>query len=534
MKKPIVIHPFLLALFPILTFFSFNIYLISFFDILLSLVCVLVFTILLLLLSNLLIKNNIKAGIIVSIFGFLSFSFGHVHNLINDLQIGSITIDKASYLFLIWIILFVWGAIYIIRTDKDFYILTKYLNFVSGLLIVISLIQIGAYELKPKIDWYDNSDPVNMKTNTMNTEKDTVFPNIYYIILDGYARADILEEIYHHDNSEFLNHLKNKGFYIADKSRSNYCQTSLSLSSSLNLKYLNNSVDQTNSEDNDRMSLKKMITNNHVFKYLKQFGYKIAAFNSNYDLTEIKNADNYFPFSSTYIHEFNYVFLNTTPIPYVINKLYKYLNIQEPYKYDYLSGLHQYDLHRKNILYVFDHIEDTFSIKSPAFVFIHVVSPHPPFIFGQNGQSIYPDRSYSKSDGSHFMGRKEASKAEYIDCYRNQLIFINAKIKELVNNIITKSTRPSIIILQGDHGPGSHLEWEDVENTNLKERLSILNAYYLPENGDKHLYKEVTPVNTFRIIFNHYFGMNYKLLKDESYFSTWSYPYKFIKVKMGN
>ena len=64
----------------------------------------------------------------------------------------------------------------------------------------------------------------------------------------------------------------------------------------------------------------------------------------------------------------------------------------------------------------------------------------------------------------------------------------------------------------------------------LKECMTILNGYYLPNGGDKQLYNVITPVNTFRVIFNHYFNADYPLLKDENFFSTASHPYKFINV----
>ena len=60
--------------------------------------------------------------------------------------------------------------------------------------------------------------------------------------------------------------------------------------------------------------------------------------------------------------------------------------------------------------------------------------------------------------------------------------------------------------------------------------MKIFNAYYLPVDGNKLLYKSITPVNSFRLIFSHYFGADYPLLEDESYFSTEEEPYTFINV----
>jgi hypothetical protein len=60
--------------------------------------------------------------------------------------------------------------------------------------------------------------------------------------------------------------------------------------------------------------------------------------------------------------------------------------------------------------------------------------------------------------------------------------------------------------------------------------MCILNAYYLPDFDHEQLYDEITPVNTFRVVFNQYFGTEYGLLRDQGYFSTMRRPYKFINV----
>jgi len=114
--------------------------------------------------------------------------------------------------------------------------------------------------------------------------------------------------------------------------------------------------------------------------------------------------------------------------------------------------------------------------------------------------------------------------------YREQLMFTEKKMTAALDSIFAKSAVPPIIIIQADHGPGSGLRWEDVQGTDVRERLAILNAYYLPGGGDTLLYYEVSPVNTFRIVFNHYFGTNYELLEDKSYYSRLSRPFDFIDV----
>ena len=56
-----------------------------------------------------------------------------------------------------------------------------------------------------------------------------------------------------------------------------------------------------------------------------------------------------------------------------------------------------------------------------------------------------------------------------------------------------------------------------------------MNAYYLPGHNDK-LYPTITPVNTFRLIFDTYFGGKYDMLPDISYFSPVPKLYQFTEI----
>lgn len=57
----------------------------------------------------------------------------------------------------------------------------------------------------------------------------------------------------------------------------------------------------------------------------------------------------------------------------------------------------------------------------------------------------------------------------------------------------------------------------------------ILNAYYLPGHAEM-LYPRVSPVNTFRLVFNAYYGGSYDILDDVSYFSPVPHLYEFSEV----
>jgi hypothetical protein len=152
---------------------------------------------------------------------------------------------------------------------------------------------------------------------------------------------------------------------------------------------------------------------------------------------------------------------------------------------------------------------------------MHILVPHPPFVFDENGNAVDPPRAYSLADADEFHGSRE----EYWKGYRAQVIYINGKVLEAVDAILKKSKQPPIILIMGDHGPGSMFNY-DVNNPGcVWERSRNLYAIYLPgHKADQTLYPSISPVNTFRVIFNTYFGTDLPLLEDRTYFMAWQYP----------
>ncbi len=158
----------------------------------------------------------------------------------------------------------------------------------------------------------------------------------------------------------------------------------------------------------------------------------------------------------------------------------------------------------------------------PMFVFAHIMCPHPPFVFNRTGgRGLRMDWGFGDGVSSGQAG-------DYRQAYREQVGFINSRMPEIIDRILASSKPPPVLVLQADHGPGSKLDFEDAAKTDLRERMSILNAYYLPGAPAGTVYPTITPVNTFRVIFNTYLGANFKLLPDNSFFSCWSTPYKFV------
>ena len=157
-------------------------------------------------------------------------------------------------------------------------------------------------------------------------------------------------------------------------------------------------------------------------------------------------------------------------------------------------------------------------IKEPTFTILHSYPPHPPFVFNQSGE--VRKRSEYKLDGGWAI-------EQYID----QLIYLNRVVIDLIDGILEQSDKEPIIIIQSDHGPisswkeGSWKKGEPITELNQWERSGILNAYLLPGRCSSSLYPSITPVNSFRLVFDECFGTDFGLLEDQ----TWSNPQDWIR-----
>jgi hypothetical protein len=516
MIRRIAIHPLLFAVFPILFSLANNMDQFSVGVVLLPAVTAVLFTAVCSLLVGLLLKSWAKAGLILSLFLVLFFSYENCWEEIRGVLVdaGMPRIEGHIVLLAVWAVVFAVAICLIVRGRRDLGNVTYIVNVMAASLVGISLINICTYEFRARSLGSSAAGLEKVIPESTGVQQVSNSPDIYYIILDGYGSAPILDELYQYDNGPFLEYLTNRGFYVATGSRPNYCQTALSLASSLNLQYLDGLVDLVGAEYPRRGPLSGLVQDNQVFQFVRSRGYKIVAFSTGWSISDLRNADVYrAPRWSP--DEFQTALVNMTPIPFVV---------------DQLGALDEYDAHRERILYALDHLADFAQMQDPVFVFVHVIVPHPPFVFGPHGEEIDPDYPYALHDGSKLIVKRRLTREQYIEGYRNQVIFVNDRIKSAVDAILSQSDEPPIIILQADHGPGSLLDWENVENTYLPERMSIFNAYYFPDGNYARLYDSITPVNSFRIVLDQYFGLQLGLLEDKSYFSTWSEPYAFIDV----
>lgn len=513
MKRPLVIHPFAFAIYSVLSVYSQNASQVPidwlFRPLLLLLLITLVANFFLIRVT----KNPEYSGFVCTVFLVWLFT-GHLHRYLLDWS----SFWRTPMGGVLALILFSIPLVFLVRRQiweslSNPRIITTVMNVVTTFLIVVpAWITVSTlYNANAHVQQISERRS-NIHVPLSGSVQST--PDIYLIIADGYGRADLLEEMYTFDNSSFLTFLEEKGFYIAEESTSNYPQTELSLSSSLNLRYLDELVAGFG-DTSDRSPLRELLQHTVMRRLLEERGYQFVALPSASLFSQIRDADVYFNLTPGDINEFEGLLLSSTLAGVVAESFGVGLPVQS------------YEMHRRYILYSLDKIMDVpEEIPGPKFVFAHLMSPHPPFIFDRDGNFVIPDRPYSTWDASLFPGTVDEYQAGYID----QMIFLNGQLMEVVTAILDKSPRPPIIIIQGDHGPGSYYNTLELDDSCLNERYSILNAYYFPD-GDYHLlYPSISPVNSFRVILNQYFGADLELLEDKNYFAGWLSPYLFTDV----
>jgi len=323
-------------------------------------------------------------------------------------------------------------------------------------------------------------------------------PDIYYIIFDAYSRNDVLGQAYEFDNSPFINQLKNLDFFVADCSESNYLHTLFSLPSSLNMNYLQELDPRLQPPNYDYFLLQDLIKHSSVRRTLKLQGYKFIAFENGYINTQIKDADIYVKNSNisfsylfnSYINPFEEMFLKTTAVV----ALYRidFGSVSDwliKNRFPYYEQVNTFNSQIRNL-------SEIPSVNGPKFVFVHLNTPHRPFIFDEDGE-ILTDPGYYADNG------KSISKKYERDGYIKQIINLNRRFLPTLNKILSDSKNKPIIIIQSDHG-------HDTQN-----RSKILTAIYFPDQQYDALYPSISPVNIFRIVFNKYFDTSYSILPDK-------------------
>jgi len=511
MRRAWVLHPFFFAVFPILFLFSRNLERdVSPRDLVWPVATTLAIVAVVLVAATLLLRDARKAGLVVSVWAILFFTYGHVSNLVRAWTVAGIPIGRQPYPLVVWGVLAVGAVVFAIRSGKGLTPLTGWLNIVSLILVAVNLVPVVPHRPGSDVTVPGDVLPTELPRVPAPAERRSGPPDIYYLVFDRYGGPESLRELVGVDNSAFYEALADRGFYVASESRANYPKTSHSLAASLNMRFL----DFLSDAPGETLGpVYELVRKHEVGAFLKSQGYKYIHIASGWGpLQTSPIADRVLRYRAA--SEFSSVLFDGTLIG--------------AFGEDLGAIADRLDHRRvkwRRTLFQFEQVVRTRGMRGPKFVFAHFLVPHGPYVFHRDGR---------------FLSEEEEAERTWQALYNEQLAFTNSMILRVLDQLLAgpEGSDP-VILLQADEGPhpDRYLEdqeefsWTQANDRELRLKFGILNAYLLPGVSREGLYPSITPVNSFRLLFNLYFGEHLALLPDRSYvFTDLSHLYEFTDV----
>jgi hypothetical protein len=428
-------------------------------------------------------RNLTKANLLTFSLMAFQFFFGSIHDLIKKLSPDSF-ISKYSFILPGALLFFIGLIIVLKKTKKPLQKFSYYLN----LLLVLFILMDAGWLLTRTIS-AENKISVT-SSETVETCNDCKKPDIYFIIADGYPGHVELKEVFGYNNSPFESELKKRGFYITDSSRSNYNFTPFSISSMLNMDYLNGIVG-SNTNKSDMALCYQTIKKSKTFGFFTQMGYNIY----NYSIFDLyKQPSLAIP---TFLPRKTTPITSQTFLARIEKQLGHHLATTFKMKF-IIRYIRNRDLNNNNKIIAKTRKVVLTKETRPKFVYTHLVMPHYPYYFDSTGKN----NSYTKLTEDFTMDQS---------AFISYLKYSNSKLIELIDHIKSSSPSPPVIILMSDHG---FREFKIQVDT--KYHFLNLNAVYFPDSNYSGFYPGMSNVNQFRVILNSQFKQHLPVLKDST------------------
>jgi hypothetical protein len=407
-----------------------------------------------------------------------------------------------GWLLALWLALFVVGAGVLVRTKRRLVNLMLGLGLAAAVLTVVPAVRIASYQQDhPSVSvtdsrlWPTSLEPPRPPAGARR-------PDIYVIIPDDYARADVLKRYFRYDNSAFIQKLHQRGFAVSAGARSPYSDSESNIAAELNMDYLGGLPKILGKTSEDVRPLKTLIEDNRASRLLKPLGYRYVHLDSdevtfaggNPDISSVATPDSF---------------------PSLWLKKSVLSLIGGPFGFDDGAANERF---RKGIRAAFARLATVPRDPRPKFVVFHTLMPHDPYVFGARGQSV----TFSTSDTAH--GSRAGMRY-----YLGQVRFLETKLLAAVDAIRARSKQPPAIVIQSDEGFEANPE-NFGEAAMQRIRVDGLVALSLPGVNGTRTPQPPSTVNTLRYVFNRYFGTRYALLRNASY-AEGDFPYQSVEIR---
>lgn len=308
-------------------------------------------------------------------------------------------------------------------------------------------------------------------------------PDIFYLVFDEFAGFEAMRGYWKNadDVDAFAGWLRSQGFYVAEQSHGESINTIFEMARRLN--YVNYP------EKGSTLDVRfRQIADNNAMRFLKEKGYTTIVFDEArssmaYSAKPKIIADiNYEDDPSiarkndgTLFDEFGMMVADKT----MLRALQRYYNI---------SG----SVQRRHQSFIFfttkklGELEDV----SPKFIYAHLLLPHMPFMFDEDGGYVDPAYHHSWS------------------YYEGNYNYSMTVARRMIENILADAdpANPPVIILQSDHGarnqPANKKDPPPLADYPEEYKTLVLNAILIPNCPDAPLAPDMKPLNAFPIVFN--------------------------------
>ena len=409
---------------------------------------------------------------------------------------------RAAWIITPYLVVTCFAVIGVLRYRGDYRALTPSANWFAGILMALYC-GVVLFNRTPVPD----IDLLPMEIVAGDVKAPETAPDIYFIALDGYTRADVLRSEYGFNNMSFENELRDIGFVIAPKSHSNYEVHTYSLAACLNLDYLDALVAPSDRSKGNVETILDVYHRNRVAKFLRDQGYEIVGLSPG-----VQSLEPHVPDVDTRVEpprtlgEFEMVLAGRTVASRVMETVY-FLRLRNP-------AYWRFSFRRTRILHAIQELQRRCAedFERPRFFFANLLIPEPPFMFDRNGDPAQPLGPGSLAIHRSLQGDIMELREEYLD----QLFYTNQIVAETVQRIVAESKRPAVIIIASSRGAPPDLHIGD-EDPAPEDRYANLVAVRFPEPAevdDSEIDPSISLVNLFRVTFNRVFQTGLPLIQD--------------------
>jgi hypothetical protein len=434
-----------------------------------------------------------RAGTLTALAVLAFFYFDTFKGDMSGLQLAD------GWALAIWLALCTGAAIVLVRTQQDLRTPILALGVVAAVLTVVPAVKVASYQRgHPAVS---ASDPRLWATPLAPPAKARSRPDIYVIIPDDYARADVLQRYFHYDNSAFIDELRRRGFAVSSQARSPYSDSESNIAAELNMDYLNGLPRILGKTSQDVRPLKTLIEDNRAARLTTSLGYRYVHLDSD-EVTYAGGNPQISPVATP--DSFQSLWLKKSVLSAVGG----------PFGFDLGAANNRF---RDSIRSSFSQLNAVPSQSGPKFVVFHTLIPHDPYIFGAHGQPVT------------FSGTSDAALHSRLAMtyYVNQLKYLEQKLLKTVDTIRARSKQPPVILIQSDEGFESGDQFGEAAMRQI--RVKGIVALSVPGARPTRTPKPPNTVNTLRYVFNRVFGIHYPMLPSASY-PEGDYPYQWEKM----